>query len=219
MLLRTDWHEASSPVGRAAPSAVAAMRTAAESVQARLELLLDQKAGPLADDQVAFLAVAARDAKRMLAVVDELELIALVESDQLQPEEGLFDLGARVEELAARLLPRAVAAGKQLDVSHDGASWVEADPRRVELAVSRLLAHVVSLAPWGSRIEVRVEGAGVDVRYEAAELPADDALPIALAEAVAKLHGGSLSVGAGCGGVVLSFSLAARRPVLALAAA
>jgi signal transduction histidine kinase len=216
MLLRPEWHEAASPVGRAAPSAAAAMLTAAESVQARLELILDEKVGPLAPDQLAFLQVAARDGKRLLGLIEELQLIALVDSDQLAPEVELFDLGELVEEVANRLLPRVLAAGKQIDVVHDGTSWIEADEKRVGLALGKLLAHVLTLAPWGSTIGVRVEGSGVEVRYEGPELPRDDALPIALAEAVARLHGGSFSVGASFGAVVLSLALTDRTPVLKL---
>ena len=67
-------------------------------------------------------------------------------------------------------------------------------------------AHVLSLAPGGSTIGVRVEGAGVEVRYEGPELPTEDALPIALTEAMARLRGGSF-VGANFGAVVLSLSL------------
>ena len=192
------------------------MLTAAESVQARLELLLDEKVGPLTADQLAFLQVAVRDAKRLLGLIEELQLITLVDSERLAPEPALFDLGELVEEIANRLLPRALQAGKVIDVVRDGTCWVEADEKRVALAIGKLLAHVLGLAPGGSTIGVRVEGAGVEVRYEGPELPTEDALPIALTEAVARLHGGSFSVGANFGAVVLSLSLSDCAPALEL---
>jgi hypothetical protein len=109
-----------------------------------------------------------------------------------------------------------LSAGKLIDVEHDGTCWVEADEKRTGLALGKLLAHVLTLAPWGSTIHVQVEGAGVEVRYEGPELPSHDAFPIALAEAVARLHGGSFSLGASSGAVVLSLALTDRSPVLKL---
>ena len=178
------------------------MLTAAESVQARLELVLDENVGPLTADQLAFLQVAVRDGKRLLGLIEELQLIALVDGDRLAPESGLFDLGELVEKIASRLAARAIAAGKEIDVVRDGTFWVEAD--------------LLSLAPDGSTIGVRVEGADVEVRYEGPEVPTEDALPIALTEAVARLHGGSFSVGVNFGAVVLSLSFSDRAPALEL---
>src|SRR5437773_2185810 len=182
MPLRPRWHDTASPVARAAPSAVAAMLTAAESVQARLELVLDEKVGPLTADQLAFLQVAVRDAKRLRGLIEELQLIALVHSELLAPAPGLFDLGELVEQIANGLLPRALPAGKEIDVAREGICWIAADEKRVALAIGKLLAHTLGLAPGGSTISVRVEGAEVEVRYEGPELPTEDALPIALTE-------------------------------------
>lgn len=192
---------------RSATSAIAAMLTSAESVQSRLELVLDEKVGPLSAEQLAFLQVAARDGKHVLDVLHEWRFILLVESGTLALDAALVDLVAVAQRAANGLVARALTAGKTIEVDAPASVWLCADEKRVELAVRRLLGHVFALAERGSPIRIRVSNEGFELRYEGTERPTGEELPVALAEAVAHLHGGTFSA-AVCGEeVVLSLSL------------
>jgi signal transduction histidine kinase len=219
MVVRSDWRLGPSAVESCAASATAAMASAAESLQARLELVLDERLGALPPEVRGFLQVARKDGLRLLKLIGDLREIALAESDRLELDWSRFDLADAVHEAIVPVGPRAVTLGKDIVVNVPQAVAVDADAARVKAAVLRLVQQAVQISAPGSVIEIDLADAEVRLRYEADNPPPEDSLALAHALSIAHAHGGSLDVVADERGVELTLTLAAREPVLRAVAA
>lgn len=191
MVIRSDWRIGPSAVERAASSTTAAMSAAAETLQSHIEFVLDERVGALNDDQRRFLDVAVRYGDRLVRLVEDMRTVALTGSGELEESWSRFDLAACVLRAVEQVWPVAHVEGKRLGVQHEGPVWVDADEGRVARAVLGLLTDAVDAAPSGTAIAVSVEEAFVELAYEG-EPPSE--LALALAEAIAALHGGDLTV-------------------------
>ena len=187
-------HSERSPVESAAAAAAAAMSAAAESLQARLELVLDERLGALSADQRGFLQVAKKDGQRLLKLIGDFHEIALAEAGLLELEWGRTDVAEAARGAADSVAARAQMLGKSIGVTADDATAIAADAARVAEALRRLVQHAVQHSAPGSEIELSVAGAAVALRYEAESPPPADALGVAFATAIARAHGGSVAV-------------------------
>ena len=183
-----------SAVESAAAFAAAAMCAAAESLQARLELVLDEKLGALSADQRGFLQVAKKDGERLLKLIGDFHEIALAEAGLLELDWGRTDLVAATTEAVDVVSARAHALGKSLAVRAETSAVLAADEARTAEAVRRLAQHAVQHSSPGSAIDLEVRDTGLALRYESESAPAGDALGVAFARAIARAHGGSLGV-------------------------
>lgn len=173
------------------------MAAAAESLQARLELVLDERLGPLTSDQRGFLQVAKTDGERLLKLIADFNEMARAEAGLLELDWGRFDLGDAVHQAIVPVWPRALALGKSIVVSAARPTSVVADAARLKEAVLRVVQQAVQTAAPGTGIEVEVGDAEVRVTYESeAPLPGDS-MALAHASAIATAHGGALDVSAG----------------------
>jgi hypothetical protein len=179
-------------------SAVAALETAAEALESRLELVLDERVGALTADQRPFLFGAAEQGRRLLATIRDLELVAAAGSGSLDHDDERLDLRVLCDAAPVPLV---------------------GDPLLLDRAVTALLRRAVGSALLGSTVEVRVGAGCVDVAYPAEGLDREDGLDLALAEAVAGLHAGHLVATAEDGAVRLSRALETAPPSLRLVAA
>jgi signal transduction histidine kinase len=183
-----------SPVESAAASAAAAMWAAADSLQARLELVLDERLGELSPDQRGFLQVARADGQRLLKLLADFRELALADAGLLELNWGRADLAAAARDAVEGAVARADVLGKRIAVTADAPAVVAADVPRVGDAIRRLVRHAVQHSAPGSTIEVDVHDSGLRIRYEADSPSAPDALGIALATAIARAHGGGVAV-------------------------
>src|SRR5919108_500151 len=204
MVIRSDWRIGPSTVERAASSTTAAMAAAAETLQSHIEFVLDERVGGLNDDQRRFLDVAVRYGDRLVRLVEDMRTVALGESGELEASWSRFDLAACVRAAADQVWPVAHVEGKRLGVHHEGPVWVDGDEGRVARAVLALLTDAVDAAPAGTAISVSVDEGAVGLVYEG-DAPSE--LAPALAETIAALHGGDLTVRASDDAVAIGFRL------------
>jgi signal transduction histidine kinase len=195
-----------SAVESCAASASAAMKAAAESLQARLELVLDERLGPLTADQRGFLQVALKDGKRLLKLIADFGEIAQADGGTLELEWARVDLGDAVHQAIVPVWPRAHALGKTIVVSVPEPTAIAADGSRLMDAVLRLVQQAVHHGTPGCAIELEVREGQVRIAYEADAPPAPDSLAIAHATAIAQAHGGSLTVVADQGRIEIAAS-------------
>jgi signal transduction histidine kinase len=208
-----------SSVETAAAPVAAAMWAAADSLQARLELVLDERLGPLTPDQRGFLQVARADGQRLLKLIADFREIACADAGLLELDWGRVDLAAAMREAVEAAAVRADILGKRLAVSAEQPVVVSVDPRRIRDALKRLVRHAVQHSAPGSTIAVDVLATGIRIRHEAESAPAPDALDIAFATAIARAHGGGVTVSFDAGVVTLEASVgAADAPVVQLVA-
>jgi hypothetical protein len=193
MVVRTDRRIGPSAVERSAPAATGAMAAAAETLQSHLEFVLEERAGYLNAEQRRFLDVAVRHGDRLVRLVEDLRTMALAESGELEAALGRVDLAAVAQSAVEHVWPVAHVEGKALDLRSDGPVTIQADLRWVERAVVGLLADAVDATVPGASIRLAVRDGSLELGYESAQPPGD--VPLALADAVARLHGGELVVG------------------------
>jgi signal transduction histidine kinase len=208
-----------SAVESSALTAATAMWSAADSLQARLELVLDERLGALSADQRGFLQVARKDGQRLLKLLADFREIALADAGLLELDWGRADLAEAASEAAEAVASRAQVLGKTVAVQADGAATIAADPARVHDAIARLMRQAIQQSAPGSAIELRVETAGIVVAYEADAPPAADSLGVAYATAIARAHGGSLTVSSDAPRVEIRIAFAAEATVVRLGVA
>lgn len=196
-----------SPVESAAAAVAAAMWAAADSLQARLELVLDERLGTLTPDQRGFMQVARADGQRLLKLIGDFREIACAEAGLLELNWARVDIGAAAAEAAETVAARADVLGKRIAVTGERRVVVSADPQRFRNALRRLLRHAVQHSAPGSTIELEVVDTGVRLRYEADFAPAPDTLDLAFATAIARAHGGGATISFGDGMVTIEASV------------
>jgi signal transduction histidine kinase len=196
-----------SPVESAAASVAAAMWAAADSLQARLELVLDERLGALTPDQRGFLQVARADGQRLLKLIGDFREIACADAGLLELDWGRVDISAAAAEAVESVAARADVLGKRLAVTAEEPVVVSADPQRFRNALRRLLRHAVQHSSPGSTIEVDVLASGIRIRHEAESAPSPDALDLAFATAIARAHGGGVTVAFESGVVTVEASV------------
>jgi signal transduction histidine kinase len=191
------------------------MAAAAETLQSHLEFVLDERVGNLTPEQRRFLDVALRYGDRLVHLVEDMRLIALAESGELDLVWSHFDLAVTARAVAEQVWPIAHVEGKGLEVQHDGPVPVDADEPRVTRALLALLSDAVEFAWAGTTVTLVVADGGVELRYEGDQGPSETTL--ALLEAIVGLHAGDVSVLAEAGVVALDVRLEAKPALVAVA--
>lgn len=171
---------------------MAAMTSAAETLRSRLEFVLDERAGALTPEQRRFLDGAVRYGERLVRLAEDMHTVALAESGELETSPQGFDLVEVAREAVEQVWPVAHVEGKPIELRHDEPVWIEADKKWISRTVLELLNDVLDVASSGNQVRVSVVSTGLEVAYTGDELPAESSL--ALAEAMARLHGGELIV-------------------------
>jgi len=145
-------------------------RTPLTSLRMAIHLCAEEVVGPLTEKQADLIAAARDECERLQGIVDDLLDLSRIQA-------GRMELRAeRIE--AASLLAGAVAehrqasgeAGVALKVEEPSESAeVRADPERVGLVLSNLLANAIRHTPRGGTVTLRVVGGGSAVRFEVAD--------------------------------------------------
>jgi light-regulated signal transduction histidine kinase (bacteriophytochrome) len=211
MVVRSDWRIAPSAVERSAAPATAAMAAAAETLQSHLEFVLDERLGGLNAEQRRFLNVAVRYGDRLVRLVEDLRTVALAESGELELSLGQVDLAAVAQSALEHVWPIARVEGKTIELRTDGPVVISADLRWAERAVLGLVLDAVEAVSEGSTITIDARDGSLELTYEAEEPPSE--VVLALADAVARVHGGELVVSGNTGSVSLEVRLEARSAV------
>jgi signal transduction histidine kinase len=137
------------------------LRTPLSSILGYLELMRDDDDHPLAPEHMKYLAVAERNAHRLLRLVGDLLFTAQVESGKfpLDARDTSLDsiLGAAI--LSAR--PVADAAGITL-VQHapDAPTQIHGDALRLGQAVDNLISNAIKFTPRGGTVTLALETVG-----------------------------------------------------------
>jgi signal transduction histidine kinase len=207
MVLRQSLHPHQSMLGRSAEAATAALSRAAESMLARVELVLTDGES-LPPDVRGLLSGAKRDGERLRAAVEDIGDLALADNPAAL-EFDLADVTAIAHDALQLLWPRAFPTGRRFDLRADPHTWLLVDGRRIGKALRRMVEHALDTSGSGTTIEVQVRGDSISISYEPD--PGNDShdpLGLALAESIGRAHGGGLSLAEGDDRVVLTLSLA-----------
>ncbi len=140
------------------------LRTPLTSIIGYLELILEEEAGEVADEQRQFLTVIERNARRLLRLVGDLLFVAQVEAGTLSLERHGVDLESVVRDAVEAARPRAEQAGVELVAHTEPVPALDGDGDRLAQVVDNLITNAVKFTPAGGRVTVRSgrrDGVGV----------------------------------------------------------
>jgi PAS domain S-box-containing protein len=196
------------------------LRTPLSSVLGYLELLRDDEEHPLTDEQLHYLAVAERNAHRLLTLVGELLFTAQVESGEVPLDVREVELGAVVRASVESAGPAASGAGVVLDASIASPAVLRGDQTRLGQACDNLISNALKFTRRGGTVNVRlgtdgtravleVEDTGIGIpaaeldrlfsRFFRASSATRNAVPgvglgLTITQAIVAAHGGTMSV-------------------------
>ncbi len=200
------------------------LRTPLSALRAAVEALADG----VAPDPERYLRSMQRDVEALTALVDDLFLLARIESGRLDLERVPLDLSELVDEAVEALTPAATT--RRVSIERDDAQRVRVagSPSALGRVVRNLLDNAIQHAPAGSAIRITVNGTPDRPRVEVADdgpgfPPAFTAhafdrftradpsrtratggagLGLAIARGLVEAHGGRIWIGAPPGGRV-----------------
>ncbi|MFV0307639.1 MAG: ATP-binding protein [Desertimonas sp.] len=135
------------------------LRSPLTSVVSFADLLAETTKGQLDDEQTEYLAVIVRNAQRLLRLIDDLLLVAKLESNTLPLSLGLVDLPTLVTQVSDELRPRAESKQLRLDVGTTPGGRLRADALRLQQMTSNLIGNAIAYTPAGGTITVAVRPA------------------------------------------------------------
>lgn len=206
MIVRPDWRPWPSQLDLSAAAATSSMSVSAETLVSHLAILRAERVGPLTHEQLRFLDTAERQGMRLLRMIQDLRTVALAERDALELDWATCDLANVARRAAESVAAVALARRKPIELNAEGATRVLGDEERLLQALVGMLDHAVEEGEATIPIALTVRGSEVEVRYVAEDLDTNS-LGLALADTVASLHGGALTLKAHDGYVSLVLAL------------
>jgi signal transduction histidine kinase len=160
------------------------LRTPLSSILGYLELLREEETAELTTTQLQYVAVAERNAHRLLRLVGDLLFTAQVEAGSFHLDKRELDLALIVAASAESVSPAAASAGVTVVADIAAGVIVEGDPVRLGQAVDNLMSNAIKYTPRGGTVTL---GLAVD-GPQAVVTVADDGMGIA-ADEMDKLFG------------------------------
>jgi PAS domain S-box-containing protein len=196
------------------------LRTPLTSIRGYTELLIDETAGRLTDEQRQFLAVVDRNSNRLLNLVGDLLFLAQIEAGKLVLDVGALDLGSLASEAVETARPAAEEKGVTLTLATGPVPLLAGDRSRIGQLLDNLVSNAVKFTGAGGRVDVRVRSlkkrAVLEVRDSGIGIPAAEqqflferffrtstateqaiqgtGLGLAISKAIVEAHGGEISV-------------------------
>ncbi|MFF1877543.1 sensor histidine kinase [Leifsonia sp. NPDC058230] len=197
------------------------LRTPLSSILGYLELMKDDEDDPLSEEQLQYLAVAERNAHRLLRLVGDLLFTAQVESGRFPLTLGEVDLGSVIAASVESARPVSDAAAVTLAVEAPGHRVViQGDALRLGQAVDNLISNAVKFTPANGRVTVSlreehgevvigvadtgigipaVELSKLSTRFFRASTATRNAVPgvglgLTITKAIVTAHGGSVDI-------------------------
>jgi len=142
-------------------------RTPLTSLRMAIHLLAEQTVGRLEERQLDLVLAAREECERLQGIVDDLLDLARIRSGRLELHVREVSTELLLEQV--RRAARDRSEQRQIPVDVDiqpGAEVVVADPDRIDLALTNLVANAVRHGPPGRPVVVRAMRAGSGVRIE-----------------------------------------------------
>ena len=146
------------------------LRQPVSRIIANAETIRTQLAGPLADQYSVYAADIAAAGEHLLALIDDLATLELVEAIDFDPAPDQIDLADVARRAAGILGMRARERGITIDAPRDGESALAiGEFRRVLQVLLNLVGNAVRYSPAGAQVWIRVESADGRARVMVAD--------------------------------------------------
>jgi signal transduction histidine kinase len=193
------------------------LRNPLTSVLGYLELLR-MTGTNLSDDQLGYVDVAERNARRLRHLVGDLLTTAQAGAGAFSLQRSRIELNDVVRQAVESARPAAEEAEVALEVALAASAPIEGDPDRLGQACDNLISNALKFTPAGGTVTVSTESSGTDalltVRDTGVGIPADEvahlserffrastaqAIPgvglgLTVVRAIATAHGGRLEI-------------------------
>ena len=221
------------------------LRTPLTSMVGYLEILLEQEAGDLNEDQLHFLEIVDRNSRRLNELIEDVLVTSRIDTGRLSLEPTTVDIGQLVAERLESINGAAEQKGVELRVAlAERVPQLWADPMRLGQVVDNLLSNAIKFTPAGGTVDVTVRTEGDACRIEVSDtgvgIPPDEVdrlferffrastastiqgngLGLSIAKGIAEAHGGAISVASEVGvGTTFVVELPLQSPLAEAAAA
>lgn len=153
------------------------LRTPLTSMRGGVDLVASGKLGALPEKASSVLALAQRNAQRLLGLIDEILDLQKIESGKMDFTMETFDIGGAVAESVQINHPYAEKLGVTVQFSAPKRSFlVHADKMRLEQVFANILSNAAKFSPEGSEVTVSLleTKGGVQVRFSDQGVGLDD---------------------------------------------
>lgn len=146
------------------------LRQPVSRIIANAETIRTQMAGPLAEEYAAYAADIASAGEHLLALIDDLTTLEMVEDEEFSPAPDKIDLADVARRAVGILGVRARERGIEVDAPKEGETAPAiGEFRRVLQILLNLLGNAIRYAPEGSGVWLRVEQEGERARVIVAD--------------------------------------------------
>ncbi len=153
------------------------LRTPLTSIVGYAEMLDDGELGELLDDQHRVLIVMDQNARRLVALVEDLLTIGRIEAGSFHGQREPLDVAPIIEAAGMTVLPSARSKNVVLDLDVDSdLGVVAADAAQLDRMLLNLLSNAVKFTPPGGRVELTArssfDGVTIEVTDDGIGIPA-----------------------------------------------
>jgi signal transduction histidine kinase len=185
-----------------------------------LEMLRDEEAGELSEEQSRFLAIVYRSSERLQRLVGDLLFVARLDANGLQMRYGDVQVGEVVHDCIEASSAIARSHGIELVADLPELPPIHGDRERLGQLVSNLVSNAIKFTPDGGHVTVRtraeggavvleVEDDGIGIpeaeqnrvfqRFFRSSTATQQAIPgtglgLVISKAIAEAHGGTMSL-------------------------
>jgi signal transduction histidine kinase len=196
------------------------LRTPLTSIRGYLDLVLDEEAGELNDEQRRFLQAVERNSGRLLRLVGDLLFVAQADAGRLSLERAKVDLAELASHCVEGAAPAATEKSVTLVLRVDQVPALVGDRGRLAQVLDNLVSNALKFTPEGGTVEVRtgrdgdfvtieVEDTGIGIpaedqprlfeRFFRSSIAHEQAIPgtglgLAIVKAIVEAHWGRISV-------------------------
>lgn len=130
------------------------LRSPLTSVASFADLLASADQENLGEDQQAFLDIIQRNTQRLLRLIEDLLLVAKLESHTLPLSLGLIDLPSLVQQVVVELQPQVKDSSTTMTFSSGEGPRVRGDAVRLQQVVTNLVRNALEYTPAGGTIDI-----------------------------------------------------------------
>jgi two-component system phosphate regulon sensor histidine kinase PhoR len=148
------------------------------SVLGYIELLTDESAEAVTDDQRKMLNAVERNGEKLLELISDLLTMSQMEAGEFQPKVAVVDVASMVQRVADAFAADVTKGSLTFETSVERGLELVADERQVERALDNLVSNAVKFTPGGGRIDLFARTDGAEIVFDVR----DTGLGIAAAE-------------------------------------
>jgi two-component system phosphate regulon sensor histidine kinase PhoR len=133
------------------------------SVLGYIELLTDESADAVTDEQRRMLGIVERSGEKLLVLISNLLTMSRMEAGTFQPKLAPVDVEGIVRRVSDAVAPAVAKAALDLDVNVEHGLEIFADALQIERALHNLTTNAIKFTPPGGRVDISARADGSDV--------------------------------------------------------